>query len=454
MIHEKSVFANNELSLRDIAVYGFDYDYTLAHYTNELNNLIYQMSLEKLINEYSYPEELRTMTYDPEFVIRGLHIDINKGIMMKIDSYQNIMPGTAYRGYQQISEEDIHRYYRGTHIGNDQIIPTRDNNDRPRMRHMIDLFANSEATLMANVFEYFAQKNIEYDPAYVFRDCQETVRKVHRSGQIGSTVEKDIGQYLHPNRELQEFLQSLLESGKQTFLITNSDFNFVNKGMIHMLGETWMELFDVVITSARKPSFYLRTDRPFRSLDSKGRKTWERVSHFHGGELYTEGNVEQFMKFTGWYGPKVLYFGDHVYSDLMGPILKHGWRTGAIIHDLEKEIKISNTEEFRRSVTWLLSLQQLIEALQSDNSDEAYELLREWKRERYMLREELKNMFNPQFGSVFRTYHNPSYFTRRLVRFADIYSSSISNLLNYSNDVTFYPRRQALPHEPFIELFA
>ena len=22
------------------------------------------------------------------------------------------------------------------------------------------------------------------------------------------------------------------------------------------------------------------------------------------------------MKFTGWYGPNVLYFGDHVYSDL------------------------------------------------------------------------------------------------------------------------------------------
>ncbi len=32
---------------------------------------------------------------------------------------------------------------------------------------------------------------------------------------------------------------------------------------------------------------------------------------------FLQGNVEQFMKFTGWYGPKVLYFGDHVYSDLM-----------------------------------------------------------------------------------------------------------------------------------------
>ena len=29
-----------------------------------------------------------------------------------------------------------------------------------------------------------------------------------------------------------------------------------------------------------------------------------------------QGNIEQFIKFTGWYGPNVLYFGDHVYSDL------------------------------------------------------------------------------------------------------------------------------------------
>ncbi|XP_046861187.1 5'-nucleotidase domain-containing protein 3-like [Xenia sp. Carnegie-2017] len=171
-MNEKSVFVNNELSLRDIAVYGFDYDYTLAHYTDELNSLIYQMALRRLIDDYNYPNELQVMEYDPDFVIRGLHIDINKGIMMKIDSYQNIMPGTAYRGHQQLSEEEIQQLYRGTNTGNDQIIPTKDNNERPRMRHMIDLFANSAATLMANVFEYFSQNNIGYDPSYVFQDCQ------------------------------------------------------------------------------------------------------------------------------------------------------------------------------------------------------------------------------------------------------------------------------------------
>ncbi len=40
-------------------------------------------------------------------------------------------------------------------------------------------------------------------------------------------------------------------------------------------------------------------------------------------------------------------------------------------------------------------------------------------------------MFNPQFGSVFRTYHNASYFSRRLNRFADVYMSSIENLFHY-----------------------
>lgn len=56
-------------------------------------------------------------------------------------------------------------------------------------------------------------------------------------------------------------------------------------------------------------------------------------------------------------------------------------------------------------------------------------------------------MFNEQFGSVFRTYHNPTYFSRRLFRFADIYTSDITNLLKYSVNHTFYPRRGVMPHE-------
>jgi len=65
----------------------------------------------------------------------------------------------------------------------------------------------------------------------------------------------------------------------------------------------------------------------------------------------------------------------------------------------------------------------------------------------FFFRQKIKCVFNQQFGSVFRTYHNPTYFSRRLFRFADIYMSSLTNLLNYSVNHTFYPRRGVMPHE-------
>jgi hypothetical protein len=65
----------------------------------------------------------------------------------------------------------------------------------------------------------------------------------------------------------------------------------------------------------------------------------------------------------------------------------------------------------------------------------------------FVFRQKIKCVFNKQFGSVFRTYHNPTYFSRRLFRFADIYMSCLTNLLNYSVNHTFYPRRGVMPHE-------
>ena len=59
----------------------------------------------------------------------------------------------------------------------------------------------------------------------------------------------------------------------------------------------------------------------------------------------------------------------------------------------------------------------------------------------------LRDQCNPYFGSIFRTHQNSTYFSRRLFRFADVYTSRITNLSNYAEDHSFYPRRGALPHE-------
>jgi hypothetical protein len=46
------VFANNEICLSDIKVYGFDYDYTLASYKDDLHHVLYDLGKEALIEKY------------------------------------------------------------------------------------------------------------------------------------------------------------------------------------------------------------------------------------------------------------------------------------------------------------------------------------------------------------------------------------------------------------------
>lgn len=87
----------------------------------------------------------------------------------------------------------------------------------------------------------------------------------------------------------------------------------------------------------------------------------------------------------------MLYFGDQIYNDLADLTLNYGWRTGAILYELsvrtsslywkmlawnflamytdvgffsQHEIKISNSEEFRHTASWLQTLQHLIADMQ------------------------------------------------------------------------------------------
>lgn len=46
-----AVFTNSEFSLKYIDVYGFDFDYTLAHYSKRLHRFIYKQARDILINK-------------------------------------------------------------------------------------------------------------------------------------------------------------------------------------------------------------------------------------------------------------------------------------------------------------------------------------------------------------------------------------------------------------------
>lgn len=159
--------------------------------------------------------------------------------------------------------------------------------------------------------------------------------------------------------------------------------------------------------------------------------------------------MEDFSRKAEFKAPGVLYFGDHIFTDLADPMLKLGWHTAAIVPELAREIRVQNEDFYRYTILWMETLTQLIETYQkyTDVDCECRTIIEEWGKERKQLREKAKGMFNPQFGSMFRTFHSMTYFYSRLSRLADIYTSRLPNLTPYGVRHTFYPRRNALPHE-------
>lgn len=439
------IFSNNELDLQKIKVYGFDFDYTLARYKPTLHSLIYDHAKSYLVKKLRYPDQLMEFRFRPGMGARGLHLDIKRGWLMKVDSYHNIQLGTVYHGMRQVSDEEVIAAHRGTKLSVEEVgyLGMTSN-----MFQFVDIFSISEITILRDVIQYFVDNSIPFGAEYVHYDVREAVGSFHKTGMMHQLVGQDVATYFEENVRLKSFLERLRDANKQLFLITNSAYWYVNRGMSYLLGKHWQDFFDFVICQARKPSFFGAQRRPFREINiSNNSKSWDRVLKLEKGKVYVEGNLTTLVEMTHWQGHDVLYIGDHIYGDLADLFLTHGWRTGAILEEVEDEINVINSDGFQKTIEWLNVLQWLIDQLQMVPGPEADTLMKSWVAEREEERTKSRDYFNPYFGSVFRTYTVPTYFHRRLARFADVYMSNVCNFMNYPLDYIFFPRRMALPHE-------
>uniref|UniRef100_A0A0N4ZCR2 5'-nucleotidase domain-containing protein 3 n=1 Tax=Parastrongyloides trichosuri TaxID=131310 RepID=A0A0N4ZCR2_PARTI len=441
-IDPREVFAQNELNLRHIGAFGFDYDYTLCVYKKELNKLIYNMTMKVLIEEKKYPNALKALPYDFDFAIRGLHFDIENSCLLKIDAFNTIQSGSVYRGRRRLTDDEILKQYNSFNLPDSKV---------QKMIQLNDLFSLPWAGIVANIVHY-CDNVIGNVIAYTLHDdIKEAVGKVHASGMMYKAVMENIDKFVHPNENLRPYLESLIESkSKELFIISNSPFNFINAGMKYMIGDDWRKFFKYIIVSAKKPDFF-KKDTPFRLYDENlNNVVWFRpVDELEDGKIYCNGNIESFSKMAKFKNPNVLYFGDHMFSDLADPILQLGWRTAAIVPELAREIRLQNEDDYIKNILWIEALTEIYERYQylKDECNNCAKTLENLDNERRKTRESAKQKFNPQFGSLFRTYNNMTCFSKRLSRLADIYTSRVSNLHKYSNKHSFYARRIALPHE-------
>ncbi|KAK9932052.1 hypothetical protein M0R45_019303 [Rubus argutus] len=328
-MNPEGIYVNKNLRLDSIQVYGFDYDYTLAHYSSNLQNLIYDLAKEHMVNEFRYPEICMEFKYDPTFPIRGLFYDKLKGCLLKLDFLGQLSQMVA----TMVVESLAGRKYK-------------------RCMAQGVLVVIKQACLIADIVQYFVDAKLEFDASYIYEDVNRAIQHVHRTGLVHRGILSDPHKYLVKNGQLLHFLKMLREKGKKLFLLTNSPYYFVDGGMSFLLEDSlgcrdsWRELFDVVIAKANKPDFYT-SEHPFRCYDAeKDTLAFMKVDAFLPNKIYYHGCLKSFLQITKWKGPEVIYFGDHLFSDLRGPS-KAGWRTAAIIHELEDEILIQNEDAYR-----------------------------------------------------------------------------------------------------------
>ena len=306
------VFCNNYVNVEKVRAIGFDYDYTLAMYNDQVQHLIYDTASRYLVDSLFYPKCILARTFDPSFAVRGLAVDRRHGLLVKLSHQLGVAPENVYRGRHMCSREEVKEMY-GHHL---HITPQYRNTT---ITPLNDQFSLAEGCLLADTVQAFQSFGIDYDPSALVSDVQSAIRYAHVSGIMHDTIQNDPAKYVKPAPKVRQLLEELRFGGKSLFLASNSAFPFVNAGMTYLIGADWRDLFEIVIVMADKPQFFTtQTRRPFREIDiQSGGIKWSKSHRLLPGKVYSGGGVKALQKMTGWQEGGVLYFGDSLWADLV-----------------------------------------------------------------------------------------------------------------------------------------
>jgi hypothetical protein len=181
---DEKVYANSYVDLGKVDTVGFDYDYTLVTYKEELLELIYDMTLNRLVKEYQYPPEMLEagLKFDPSFSIRGLAVDRETAWICHLSYTHKV--SVAYEGREKVSRERLIKEYRGKR----SLTP---NDRKKRLKPLNDLFSMAECCLIADVVQFFHDYNIPFCPKNAVVDILDAIGRTHISGDFHRLVSDD-----------------------------------------------------------------------------------------------------------------------------------------------------------------------------------------------------------------------------------------------------------------------
>lgn len=463
----RGIFCNRTLNFRSLRAIGYDMDYTLVGYHVEaFERRVYEMTVESLLHQ-GWPVE--GLAFDPGMVARGLIIDTELGNVLKANRFgfvKHAMHGTRTLDYTTQRE-----VYART------IVELSD----PRWVFLNTLFSLSEGCLYAQLVDLLDAGRLQSGIGY--RDLSRKVRTAvdaqHVEGRLKAEIEAHPERFVDLDPDAALTLQDQRASGKKLLLITNSGWEFTARMMSYAYdrylpqGTTWRDLFDLIIVSARKPDFFT-TRSPFFEVATDDGLLRPLLGPLQPGHAYLGGCAAQVEQDLGISGDAILYVGDHMFGDVHVSKSALRWRTALILRELEEEVaaleSFSSAERIlaermeekerleSRMAQAKLALQRLRGAYGPPPPEDPQELEEEIQTLRNRLSEldssiapmakASTELANARWGLLTRAGNDKSHLARQVERYADVYTSRVSNFLHATPFVYLRSLRGSLPHDP------
>ncbi|MEQ9502398.1 MAG: HAD-IG family 5'-nucleotidase [Deltaproteobacteria bacterium] len=462
----RRIFCNRTLNLRSIRAIGYDMDYTLIHYhVAEWEAHAYGHVLRRLAAR-GWPVE--DLAFDPQMMIRGLIIDTELGNVVKANRFGFVK--VAQHGTTLIPFEQMRETYSRVIVDLSE----------PRWRFMNTLFSMSEACLYAQLVACLDDGKMP--PGIGYPDLYTAIRRafdeVHAEGDLKAEIVAAPERFVDLDERTALALLDQKHAKKKLMLITNSEWSYTAPIMAFAFDRflpgdmTWRELFDLVIVSARKPSFFTDDNPAFEVVDEDGLLR-PVIRDLEPGKSYVGGSAKQVQSAFGLHGDEVLYVGDHIFSDVNVSKQVQRWRTALILREMEDEI--AALETFRGSQAELEALMAQKEQLEGQQcavrvaelraehgygpkDDRDLETLR---ADAGRIREALDaldarikplaiesgRLGSDKWGPLMRAGNDKSHLARQIERYADVYLARVSDFAAESPFAYLRSVRGSLPHD-------
>lgn len=459
----RGVFANRTLNLRSVEAIGYDMDYTLIHYrTDRWEGAAFEHAVQILAAQ-GWP--VADLQFDPDEFIQGLVIDLDRGNLVKATRFGYVIH--AHHGTRPLDFDEMRSTYQGHFVDLQE----------PRWKFLNTLFSVSEASLYAQLVDHLDEGRLEgalgYDELYLA--VSSALDESHMQGALKARIVADPATYVVTDDQLAPTLLDQRHAGKKLLLVTNSEWAYTQAMMSwcfdpHVPSGSWRDLFDIVVVAAGKPRFFSQREDTFEVVDEAEGLLRPHWGPLQEGRVYHGSNARLVETSLGLEGDQILYVGDHLFGDVHVSKDMLRWRTALILRELESEL--TDTARFAAREEQLRGLMAdkavledelarlrlaRVQARRSGDDGAARSLQRDISRLAAKVRRlddrigpiarASAELGNAVWGPLMRAGSDKSLFARQVERYADIYTSRVSNLGARTPFAYLRAARTSLPHD-------